>query len=99
MHNVEAQQVVDDLALSETRKLVDLIENGDFYTFFDMGVQTDMSMPCESYKKMIETDSHIIALGVNVYDPGDSFGVYLVMVFVLDKTTELSSEMSAYLKV
>lgn len=98
MHNA-VQQALDTLALEETRKLAKTITDGDLYTFLASGAQLDGGMACESYKHVEDTGGYVIARGVNIYDPGDGLGVYLVMVFVLDKKTQLSSEMCAYMTV
>lgn len=98
MHNA-VQQALDAVALAETRKLAKTIAGGDLYTFLDSGAQLDDEMACESYKYVEDTGAYVIARGVNIYDPGDGLGVYLVMVFVLDKQTQLSSEMCAYVTV
>lgn len=93
------QQALDAVALAETRTLAKTIADGDLYTFLDSGAQLDDEMACESYKHVEDTGAYVIARGVNIYDPGDGRGVYLAMVFVLDETTQLSSEMCAYVTV
>lgn len=98
MHNA-VQQALDSVALAETRKLAKTIADGDVYTFLASGAEPDNDMACESYKHVEDTGEYIIARGVNIYDPGDGRGVYLAMVFVLDETTQLSSEMCAYVTV
>lgn len=97
MQDTTPENILSTVAINEVQSLGEQIANGDFYKFLDVA-ELDDEMDCESYRHVRQTTDHVICIGVNVYE-NEGTSAYLVMAYVLDKTTELSCEAAGYIMV